>query len=247
MHALVAKGTEQLSLPAEAHRVSEQAGFERGTLMDGSPLPVGFQALLDFYNVTLDRGLSHGQVEEQRARFGLNQLAEQAGAKPQGGGQCQGGSSRSLRHLQAKKSLWELVLEQFDDLLVRILLLPPGLKAWRLHGLALDFAGTGIARFARVKLRSAFVSFLLAYFNTDDQKEGVSAYIEPLVILMILVLNVARLQIGTMLLAFAIDPALQALAQLACGEACVGVWQESNAEQASLAMQIVRVFSGPVT
>ncbi|CAJ1445887.1 unnamed protein product [Effrenium voratum] len=160
MHALVAKGTEQLSLPAEAHRVSEQA-------------------LLDFYNVTLDRGLSHGQVEEQRARFGLNQLAE-----------------------QAKKSLWELVLEQFDDLLVRILLL------------------------------SAFVSFLLAYFNTDDQKEGVSAYIEPLVILMILVLNVARLQIGTMLLAFAIDPALQALAQLACGEACVGVWQESNAEQA---------------
>ncbi|CAJ1405003.1 unnamed protein product, partial [Effrenium voratum] len=129
--AVLGTGTEQLSLPAEAHRVSEQA-------------------LLDFYNVTLDRGLSHGQVEEQRARFGLNQLAE-----------------------QAKKSLWELVLEQFDDLLVRILLL------------------------------SAFVSFLLAYFNTDDQKEGVSAYIEPLVILMILVLN-----------------------------ACVGVWQESNAEQA---------------
>ena len=41
-------------------------------------------------------------------------------------------------------------VRQFDDVLVRILLL------------------------------SALVSFLLAYFNTDQKEEGLSAYIEPL-------------------------------------------------------------------
>ena len=120
-----------LQLPAEAHAVPEQR-------------------ILDFFNVTLDQGLSDHQVKQQLGEYGANQLLE-----------------------PEKKSLWELVAEQFDDLLVRILLL------------------------------SAFVSFLLAYFNSDQKEEGLSAYIEPLVILMILVLN-----------------------------ACVGVWQESNAEKA---------------
>ncbi|CAE7700124.1 SERCA [Symbiodinium sp. CCMP2592] len=120
-----------LQLPSGAHAATEQA-------------------VLDFFNVTLDRGLSEEQVAEQRSVFGWNQLAE-----------------------QAKKTLWQLVLEQFDDLLVRILLL------------------------------SAFVSFLLAYFNSEQKEEGLSAYVEPLVILLILAIN-----------------------------ACVGVWQESNAEKA---------------
>jgi len=120
-----------LQLPSGAHAATEQA-------------------VLDFFNVTLDRGLSEEQVSEQRSVFGWNQLAE-----------------------QAKKTLWQLVLEQFDDLLVRILLL------------------------------SAFVSFLLAYFNSEQKQEGLSAYVEPLVILLILAIN-----------------------------ACVGVWQESNAEKA---------------
>ncbi|OLQ15511.1 Calcium-transporting ATPase sarcoplasmic/endoplasmic reticulum type [Symbiodinium microadriaticum] len=120
-----------LQLPSGAHAATEQA-------------------VLEFFNVTLDRGLSEEQVAEQRSVFGWNQLAE-----------------------QAKKTLWQLVLEQFDDLLVRILLL------------------------------SAFVSFLLAYFNSEQKEEGLSAYVEPLVILLILAIN-----------------------------ACVGVWQESNAEKA---------------
>ncbi|CAK9072944.1 unnamed protein product [Durusdinium trenchii] len=129
--ATVLEVTPTVALPDEAHAVSEKA-------------------VLDFFNVTLDRGLSPEQVNQQLNQYGSNQLLE-----------------------QEKKSLWELVAEQFDDLLVRILLL------------------------------SALVSFLLAYFNTDQKEEGLSAYIEPLVILMILVLN-----------------------------ACVGVWQESNAEKA---------------
>lgn len=133
--ATAASGTAVLSktlqLPGEAHAVPEQR-------------------ILDFFNVTLDKGLSEHQVQQQLDEYGANQLLE-----------------------PEKKSLWELVAEQFDDLLVKILLL------------------------------SALVSFLLAYFNTDQKEEGLSAYIEPLVILMILVLN-----------------------------ACVGVWQESNAEKA---------------
>lgn len=119
-----------LELPGEAHAVSQER-------------------ILDFFNVTVDQGLSDHQVNQKLDEYGANQLLE-----------------------PEKKSLWELVAEQFDDLLVRILLL------------------------------SAFVSFLLAYFNSDQKEEGLSAYIEPLVILMILVLN-----------------------------ACVGVWQESNAEK----------------
>eukprot|EP00438_Fugacium_kawagutii_P009351 Skav212069 [mRNA] locus=scaffold867:47159:50211:+ [translate_table: standard] len=121
----VLSGTGTLELPGEAHAVPEER-------------------ILDFFNVTVDQGLSDHQVNQKLDEYGANQLLE-----------------------PEKKSLWELVAEQFDDLLVRILLL------------------------------SAFVSFLLAYFNSDQKEEGLSAYIEPLVILMILVLN-----------------------------ACVGVWQE---------------------
>jgi len=74
---------------------------------------------------------------------------------------------------QEKKSLWALIAAQFEDLLVRIL------------------------------LASAVVSFCLAYFDDQGHEEGWTAYVEPLVILLILVAN-----------------------------AFVGVWQESNAEKA---------------
>ncbi|XP_066491101.1 sarcoplasmic/endoplasmic reticulum calcium ATPase 3 [Tiliqua scincoides] len=98
-------------------------------------------------------GLSAEQVRRNREKYGPNELPAEEG-----------------------KSLLELVLEQFEDLLVRILLL------------------------------AAFVSFILAWF--EEGEETTTAFVEPVVIIMILIAN-----------------------------AVVGVWQERNAESAIEALK----------
>jgi len=112
-----------------------------------------WQQCCDYFNVTPDRGLSSDQVKKNNAKYGPNELPAEEG-----------------------KTLWQLVLEQFDDLLVKILLL------------------------------AAIISFVLAFFEEDD--DSITAFVEPFVILLILIAN-----------------------------ACVGVWQEKNAEDAIEALK----------
>ena len=108
--------------------------------------------VLKSHGVSEKSGLSAPQVARLTAEHGKNELAQEE-ATP----------------------LWKLVLAQFDDLLVKIL------------------------------LGAAVLSFVLACF---EEGEGVEAFVEPFVILLILVIN-----------------------------AVVGVWQEHNAESALEALK----------
>ncbi|KAG0559244.1 hypothetical protein M758_10G088300 [Ceratodon purpureus] len=111
---------------------------------------------LDHFEVDVRRGLSESSVTKRRKQYGWNELEKEPG-----------------------KPMWKLVLEQFEDMLVKILLV------------------------------AAFISFVLAYVDGHSGEEsGIGAYVEPLVILFILILN-----------------------------AIVGVWQESNAERALEALK----------
>ncbi|XP_027194090.2 ATPase sarcoplasmic/endoplasmic reticulum Ca2+ transporting SERCA [Dermatophagoides pteronyssinus] len=111
------------------------------------------QEVLDYFGTDRERGLSLSQVKENQEKYGPNELPAEEG-----------------------KSIWQLVLEQFDDLLVKILLL------------------------------AAIISFILAFFEEDE--DTITAFVEPFVILLILIAN-----------------------------AVVGVWQERNAEDAIEALK----------
>jgi Ca2+ transporting ATPase len=115
------------------------------------------QGACRFFEVDPAVGLGKFQVEANRKKYGRNEMPPEEG-----------------------KSLWAMIVEQFEDLLVRILLL------------------------------AAVISFVLALF--EEEEEGghgaLGAFIEPLVILTILVAN-----------------------------ACVGIWQEQNAESAIEALK----------
>jgi len=110
--------------------------------------------VLEDLNVNLSSGLSDEEAEQRRIKYGYNELEK----KPH-------------------TPLWKLVLEQFDDHLVKILLL------------------------------AAFISFVLAFLE-EGFEAGFQSFVEPIVILLILILN-----------------------------AFVGIWQESNAEAALEALK----------
>ncbi|KAF5751500.1 Endoplasmic reticulum [Tripterygium wilfordii] len=111
------------------------------------------------FHVNWQFGLSAAEVEKRLQIYGYNELEKNEGT-----------------------SIFKLILDQFNDTLVRIL------------------------------LAAAIISFVLAWYDGDEGGEmEITAFVEPLVIFLILILN-----------------------------AIVGVWQESNAEKALEALKEIQ-------
>ncbi|XP_062081932.1 calcium-transporting ATPase 4, endoplasmic reticulum-type-like [Humulus lupulus] len=111
------------------------------------------------FEVNQELGLSSDEVEKRRERYGLNELEKHEG-----------------------QSILKLIIDQFNDTLVRIL------------------------------LAAAVISFVLAWYDGDEGGEmEITAFVEPLVIFLILIVN-----------------------------AVVGIWQESNAEKALEALKEIQ-------
>ncbi|XP_071742227.1 calcium-transporting ATPase 4, endoplasmic reticulum-type-like [Rutidosis leptorrhynchoides] len=111
------------------------------------------------YHVDSKSGLTDDEAEKRLQKYGTNELEKHEG-----------------------QSILRLVLDQFNDTLVRIL------------------------------LAAAVISFVLAWYDGDEGGEmEITAFVEPLVIFLILIVN-----------------------------AIVGVWQESNAEKALEALKEIQ-------
>lgn len=111
------------------------------------------------FQVNKEYGLSNDDVEKRRQIYGWNELEKHEGP-----------------------SIFTLILDQFNDTLVRILLV------------------------------AAVISFVLAWYDGDEGGEmEITAFVEPLVIFLILIVN-----------------------------AIVGVWQENNAEKALEALKEIQ-------
>ncbi|XP_050230437.1 calcium-transporting ATPase 1, endoplasmic reticulum-type-like [Mercurialis annua] len=143
----------------EDYGKAEKIGVEE---RDRDKFPAWSKGVLEceeHYRVNHEVGLSSEEVEKRRQIHGLNELEKHEGT-----------------------SIFKLILEQFNDTLVRIL------------------------------LAAAIISFVLAWYDGDEGGEmGITAFVEPLVIFLILIVN-----------------------------AIVGIWQESNAEKALEALKEIQ-------
>ncbi|TPX60051.1 hypothetical protein PhCBS80983_g02084 [Powellomyces hirtus] len=132
--------------------------------------------VLTYFNVNVEKGLTKQEAESRLAQYGSNELPE-----------------------DPPTPIWELILEQFKDQLVIILLVAAG------------------------------ISFVLAFLETDEH-EGATAFVEPIVILLILIANAA---VGVVQETNA-EKAIEALAEYSPDEAKVvrnGHVQKINAKE----------------
>lgn len=93
---------------------------------------------------------------------------------------------------------------------------------------------------ARILLLAATISFLIAFFS--DQEEGIGAYVEPFVILLILVINAVVAIYQDMDAESALD-ALKKMQACQCKVLRNGTWQNMNSEEL-VPGDIVKIVTG---
>ena len=144
------------------------------------------EEVLDALAVSESGGLSSSEASRRSAHFGPNEL-EQA----------------------SKTSLWRVFLQQFDDTLVKVRSnpSPPSPTSFSRKGKTFPVNGD-----EQVLLVAATVSFALALHSNEPA--SLDQYVEPLVIVLILLINAA-----------------------------IGVWQESDAERALHALSLMQSHS----